>query len=54
MRRGFAENNWRLAITPSSNACSKTVSDLAGHAGRHFKTTECKALARYQGNRALR
>jgi len=44
MRRGFAENSWRVAITPSSNASSKTVSDLAGHAGRHFKTTECNAL----------
>jgi hypothetical protein len=48
------------AITPSGNACSKTANDLAGHAGRHFKTaarprqdhgktTECHALAKYQG-----
>src|ERR1039457_4246727 len=39
------------AITLSSNASSKTANDLAGHAGRHFKTTECNALAKYQRNR---
>jgi hypothetical protein len=43
MRRGFAESNWRMAITPSSNASSKTVNDLAGHAGRLLKITECDA-----------
>jgi hypothetical protein len=41
MRRGFAESKWRMATTPSSNASSRTVSILVGHAGRFFKTTEC-------------
>jgi hypothetical protein len=43
MRRGFAESNWQIATTPSSNACSKTVSGLAGHAGRRLRIMECNA-----------
>jgi len=36
----------------SSNASSKTGNDLAAHAGRFFKTTECNTVARYRRNRA--
>jgi hypothetical protein len=54
MRRGFAESKWLMVTMPSSNASSKTGNDLAAHAGRFFKTTECNALARYRRNRALR
>jgi hypothetical protein len=43
MRRGFAESNWQMATTPSSNACSKTVSGLAEHAGRRLRIMECNA-----------
>jgi hypothetical protein len=43
MRRGFAESSWRMATTPSSNACSKTVSGLAEHAGRLLKIMESSA-----------
>jgi len=52
MRRGFAESKWQMATMPSSNASSKTGNDLAAHAGRFFKTTECNTLARYRRNRA--
>jgi hypothetical protein len=54
MRRGFAESKWRMATMLSSNASSKTGNDLAAHAGRFFKTTECNTLARYRRNRAMR
>jgi hypothetical protein len=54
MRRGFAESKWRMATMLSSNASSKTGNDLAAHAGRFFKTTECNTLARYRRNRDLR
>ena len=47
MRRGFAESNWRKAIMPSSNACSKIVTGLAEPAGESLKRTGCKARARY-------